>query len=374
MNLSSYHLFNNNGSPGSTTATVKCGVIQEQDANKNVVFEWHAKNHYTFLDVDTDRLFNPANVDWNHMNALELDTDGNILVSVRHFNEITKINRSTGAIMWRMGGNANQFTFTNDSVMFKGQHDIRRLANGNIIMLDNGLKSVPIHPAAAKEYMIDEVNHTATLVWSKTNSANFYSKAIGNVHRNLNGNTLVNYGMVDNFNTAFEVVKPNGTKVFELSFLDSMKSYRVYNYNSIPWDLHRPVINCVLVNNQYYLDAGNGYNSYKWTNGATTQTILATSLGSYSVFVPKGNGGFISSEKFVITNLLDPCGTLSASENGNQNTSISIYPNPVVDKIYINGLQQILHYEVRNIQGVIIWEGKDIEQQNFSFLSSGMYF
>ena len=109
--------------------------MQEQDANKNVVFEWHSKDYFNFTEVDTMRLLNPANVDWTHFNAVELDDDGNILVSVRHFNEITKVNRSTGAVMWRLGGKMNQFTFTNDSTQFIGQHDIRRIANGNITIL-----------------------------------------------------------------------------------------------------------------------------------------------------------------------------------------------------------------------------------------------
>lgn len=38
------------------------------------------------------------------------------------------------------------------------------------------------------------------------------------------------------------------------------------------------------------LDAGSGYSSYKWSTGATTQTITASSQGVYSVTVVNGNG------------------------------------------------------------------------------------
>ena len=40
MNLSSYNWFNGNGTPVVLMLWVKCGVIQELDANKNLVWEW----------------------------------------------------------------------------------------------------------------------------------------------------------------------------------------------------------------------------------------------------------------------------------------------------------------------------------------------
>ncbi|MEP7169464.1 MAG: aryl-sulfate sulfotransferase, partial [Bacteroidota bacterium] len=121
MNLSSYHYFNHNGSPGSTNAVVTGSVIQELDQNKNLVFEWRALDHLPFNSVTPFFLKSPSVVDWSHSNALEMDTDGNILLSSRHLSEITKINRSTGNVMWRMGGNYNQFTFINDPFVFRAQ-------------------------------------------------------------------------------------------------------------------------------------------------------------------------------------------------------------------------------------------------------------
>ncbi len=242
MDLSSYNLFSGTGAPGSTTATVRFGVIQEQDANKNIVFEWHSKDYFSFVDMDTKWLSSPTFVDFTHFNAVELDTDGNILVSSRHLNEITKINRTTGAVMWRLGGNANQFTFTNDTEMFKAQHDIRRITNGNITLFDNGEPGVPFHPATAKEYQLDETTLTATLVWSYVNEPSIYSTAMGNVQRHANGNTLINYGWYRGSNTLFTVVNPSGAKVFELSFPDSLRSYRSFYYPTLPFELTRPTI------------------------------------------------------------------------------------------------------------------------------------
>lgn len=335
MDLSAYNLFLGNGSPGSTTATVKAGVIQEQDANKQVVFEWHAKDHFSFADVDVARLFGPANVDWTHCNAVELDTDGNLLLSSRHFNEITKINRSTGAVMWRMGGNANQFTFINDSLKFAGQHDIRRLPNGHISLFDNG-KNGLAHPAAAKEYQLDEQNLTATLVWSYVNNPLTNSTAMGNAQRLANGNTLIDYGNVVDGDVVFNVVKPSGAKVFELRFDDSLAAYRSFAYSTLPWNLNRPVISCVQNGSNYFLDAGSGYSGYTWNTGATTQQIQVNDTGKYWVFVPKGVGGFISSEAVTVSNLANPCGTLAGLAKIEPMHPFELLPNPVKDKFTIH--------------------------------------
>lgn len=45
-------------------------------------------------------------------------------------------------MIWILGGRRNQFVFTND-LRFSRQHDIRRLANGNITLFDNGNDKFP---------------------------------------------------------------------------------------------------------------------------------------------------------------------------------------------------------------------------------------
>jgi hypothetical protein len=122
---------------GDSAAIVTGLIIQEIDANKNVVFQWRSWDHFNINGARYEDLSAHA-IDYVHGNAIELDNDGNLLISSRHLDEITKINRSTGAIIWRLGGKYNQFTFPNDSLSFSYQHAIRRLENGNILLFDNG--------------------------------------------------------------------------------------------------------------------------------------------------------------------------------------------------------------------------------------------
>lgn len=382
MNLTSYVMFGGNHNlAGGANANVKCGVVQEQDANHNVVFEWHAKDHYAFGDVDPQWMGSPNNVDWNHMNAIALDTDGNILLSVRHFDEITKINRADSSIMWRLGGNANQFAFPNDPEKFIGQHDIRRIANGDLTMWDNGVFGPPYHAGAAKEYRLDMNNMTATLVWSYTENPSSYSLAIGNTQRLANGNTLIDFGMTALENRLFDVVDSSGNKIFELEFADTLRSYRVFNFLTTPWQFPRPQITCFTVGNQSYLDAGSGHSGYLWSNGATTQTIPITVADTFSVWVPVGDGGgFIRSEDFIVTNVNAPCGPLSV-ENGNDENAFSIFPNPTNEQLFIQSsfeenkkvLVEVFDYTGKKIRSSEMLPAGDQLVLSVSELPKGIY-
>jgi len=98
---------------GNPHAIVLGDHVQELDGSKNVVFEWRCWDHFNVTDAIYEDL-TAATIDMVHMNAIDVDNDGNILVSSRNLSEITKINRETGEIMWRLGGVNNEFTFVND--------------------------------------------------------------------------------------------------------------------------------------------------------------------------------------------------------------------------------------------------------------------
>jgi len=341
MDLSAYAWFKPTGAHGSNVANVKCNVIQELDSAKNVVFEWHCSDHFAFADVDSVWLSNPFTVDWTHSNAVSQDYDGNFLLSSRHFNEITKINRSDSSIMWRLGGVQNQFTFLNDTTPFYGQHDIRRIANGHVTLFDNGFRvtTSPYHWARAMEYQLDEVNKTASVAWSYTYDTTMYSKATGNVQRLPNGNTLVDYGYIGSKNVTFVVVDSLGNKDFELAFDDSMASYRTFNFQQLPCMFHRPEINCIDSAGTFYLDAGDGYDSYSWNTGDTTRMIPVTAADTFFVFVPYGgDSGFISSQKLIVTDVADPCSHIGVPflESGKE---ITVFPNPAGDQFTIQSRQ-----------------------------------
>jgi hypothetical protein len=165
-----------------------------------------------------------------HANAIEIDSDGNILVSVRHFDEITKIDFNTGNIIWRFGINAanNQFTFVNDPMGFSHQHDIRKLANGNYTVYDNGNLHVPQY-SQALEYHLDETAMEATLVWDYQHDPSIFAPLTGSNQRMPNNNRMIGWGGTSP--VAITEVNSGNQVVFELNLPDSVTGYRARKYD-----------------------------------------------------------------------------------------------------------------------------------------------
>lgn len=228
---------------GDTAAVVTGLIIQEIDANKNVVFQWRSWDHFNIVDAKHEDM-SAHTIDYVHGNSIEPDNDGNILISSRHLSEITKINRTTGAIIWRFGGVNNQFAFANDSITFSYQHAVHRLANGHILLFDNGnyretsdtdLEGEPRSAySRAAEYSLDENHLVATLVWHYRRSPDIYGYAMGNAERLENGNTLICWGAI---NPNITEVNPSGEIVFEMTFPRGIYTYRVFRNSWIPTGL-----------------------------------------------------------------------------------------------------------------------------------------
>lgn len=220
-------------SGGKNNATVTGLIIQELDPSKNVIFEWRSWDHFSYTD-STVSLTDQA-IDLVHGNSLFQMSDGNLLLSSRNLSEITKINLQTGAVMWRLGGNANMFKFVNVQP-FAFQHDARELPNGDITLMDN--QGTQENPAAswALEFKLDEANKTATSVWQYTHQPPVFATFMGNVQRFANGNSFIDWGAPSTapgyqFVTMTEI-SPDNRVIFELAFDQAYVSYRAFRF---PW-------------------------------------------------------------------------------------------------------------------------------------------
>jgi hypothetical protein len=214
---------------GKVDARATGSILQEIDANKQLVFEWHSLDHIPITNSFVD--LTQSVLDYTHVNSVNLDpTDNNLLTSLRHTSEIVKINRLTGGVMWRLGGRMNQFAFINEHeenapYYTVGQHDVHRLANGNLLYFDNGnltgASTVP-RPRSysrAVEYALDEVHKTATLVWEYRHVPDIMANCQGSVKRMPNGNTLIDWGCAAGLmdGTIVTEVNPAGQVVFEMT-------------------------------------------------------------------------------------------------------------------------------------------------------------
>ncbi|SRR6266550_610811 len=183
---------------GYPDALVAGHTILRQTASGMVEFQFSAWDHFTLDDwIELpDTLKRVPNTDFDHPNSIDFDSDGNYIVSWRHFGEVTKIDAVTGSILWRLGGRNNQFTFINDPLNgFSGQHQARLLPNGNILLYDNGWRHQP-QETRAVEYRLDVGAKTATMVWEFRHTPPLFTGFVGSVQRLAQGNTLIGYGQL----------------------------------------------------------------------------------------------------------------------------------------------------------------------------------
>ena len=397
---------------GKEDAVVLGFVIQELDDDKNVVFQWRILDYISVLDAEGIDLTAQV-IDYCHTNSICIDSDDNLLISSRNLNEITKINRQTGEIIWRLGGKKNQFSFINEEYNFYRQHDVRRLQNGNILFFDNGNFHNPQFSRAV-EYKLDEINLVATKVWEYRNSPDYYTSAMGNVSRLANGNTLINW-VRPGFVTE---VKPDGSKALEIKFPPELYSYRVFKTN---WttnlfkgqkdtiDFHSVTINhsqsksvAIQSNSEKEITITGVYNTLKEFSVSNTFPLTIPSLGEIMfdvVFAPLDAGIFSDtlnvrsdSDSSIINSqiIVNGIGTIvSGTREETQINSVynidQNYPNPFNPGTKIRfSIPQSEHVviNVYNIQGELIESlvNREMEAGNYQInfdgngLASGMYF
>jgi len=176
---------------GVDGARVTGTAVQHISAQGTLLFRWSPFDHFAITDGDPrDRT--GADVNWTHGNALDLASDGNLLVSFRNLGEVTKIDVATGSVIWRLGGRRNGFTFVDvPNGSFAGQHSARWYAPGAVILLDN--LGNPAE-SRAERYVLDEKQMTARLVGSYGSFPGVVTQIGGSVQNLPGGRTLVSFG------------------------------------------------------------------------------------------------------------------------------------------------------------------------------------
>ena len=132
----------------------------DQAANQ-IVWSWSAAAHINVAE---------ENVNWRdqypdvfHMNSVEYDGAGGIIVSFRHLDAVYRIDMATGDITWKLGGTptAQSLTVVGNqySQLFSGEHYARISSQGTITVQDNG----PEPTDAGAELKINTKRMTATI-------------------------------------------------------------------------------------------------------------------------------------------------------------------------------------------------------------------
>jgi hypothetical protein len=165
--------------------------------------------------------------DLDHPNSIDFDADGNYIVSYRNLGLVMKIDARTGAVLWRLGGPASDFTFVNDEQGgFSAQHSARIVGDGRLLLYDNGWRHSPAETRAV-EYKLDLNARTATQLWEYRSSS--FTPFMGSAQRLASGETLVGLSSGDAVR-----VDARGNEVSRSRLIFSGEQRMFYRMTAVP--------------------------------------------------------------------------------------------------------------------------------------------
>ena len=205
------------------------GIVQEVDIKTGLVlFEWHTLGSVSLRESYASvPKSSPADI--SHVNSVYEEKDGNLLVSARDMHTALELDRSTGKILWRLGGKRSDYKM-GGGAQFVGQHDIRRAPNGRMTIFDNGSPPTTSRKARALVLNVNDDKKKATVWRSFRRGSSFVSPSQGNVQALSNGNFMVGWGGDEPFFTEYT---SSGSVALDGEIVPTQDdTYRVWH---LPW-------------------------------------------------------------------------------------------------------------------------------------------
>lgn len=211
---------------GPANGIVVDSIVQEIDVKTGLVlFEWHALGHVG-LQESFAAYGGKGPYDYAHLNSIEVEPDGNLLVSARNTDTAYEVDRASGNILWRIGGKQSSYQLPADA-SFVAQHDVERDPDGTISLFDDGSFAPPLKRAARA--LVLSLDGTPKIVHAFSQPQGHGTVSQGSVQLLPNGHYLVGWGGGIPDVSEFA---PDGTLLFDAHLLSKVESYRAYRF---PW-------------------------------------------------------------------------------------------------------------------------------------------
>ncbi|CAA9474503.1 MAG: hypothetical protein AVDCRST_MAG38-1559 [uncultured Solirubrobacteraceae bacterium] len=213
---------------GPRDGVVVDNVIQEiEPRTGRVLFEWHSVDAVP-LARSRSKVQGNRTHDYFHANSVEVDGDGNLIVSARNTCSLYKIERETGALLWTLGGRRSDFKMGRGS-RFCFQHDARRVADGAISLLDNAAGPPKLRAQSRAILLdVDEQARTVRLRRAYQHPGRFSAPNQASARVQPNGNVFVGWGAVP----VFSEFSPDGRLLLDGIIASGKGSYRAVRS---PW-------------------------------------------------------------------------------------------------------------------------------------------
>jgi hypothetical protein len=187
-----------------------------------VLRQWRASDHVALTDNYAEVPTDPSEpFDFFHLNSVNPDTDGNLLVSSRHTWTVFKVERRSGRVLWRLGGRRSDFRLGAEAT-FSWQHNALPAGGGLLRLFDNGTNGLSTQRPASRVVWLRLDGGSAGLVRQFVHPDGVSAPAMGNAQALPNGNTFVGWGAAARL-SEFDAA---GRLLFDATL--SAPSYRCY--------------------------------------------------------------------------------------------------------------------------------------------------
>jgi Arylsulfotransferase (ASST) len=215
------------------------GIVQEIDIRTGrVLFQWNSADHVPYSASEQPL---PASAstpwDWFHVNAVHLDSHGNLLIDARDTWASYDVSRRTGKILWTLGGKQSSFAvraapgqvLDSAGQIFAWQHDPDQVGPRTYTVFDDESSGTPLLSVSrAVTVRLDFRTHTATLVASDDQPEGLVASSQGNAQTTSTGDLLVGWGNLPYFSE----FSPSGRLVYNAGLPAGVNTYRAYQ---LPW-------------------------------------------------------------------------------------------------------------------------------------------
>lgn len=169
--------------------------FQEVDiASGQVLFQWQASQHVALNESYQAPPSGSQPYDFFHINSIEPDSDGNLIISARHTWAVYKINRSTGDVIWRLNGKLSDFAMGSQA-RFAYQHDARSHPGNVLSIFDDGGGATNVETRSRGLVLaLNLVAKQARMVRSYYPDPSFVTTSQGNVQLLVDGNAFLGWG------------------------------------------------------------------------------------------------------------------------------------------------------------------------------------
>jgi hypothetical protein len=207
----------------SAQVQVQAPLIEEI-SNGLVVWQWDGSQDTSFYanSVEENNYGDSLVAqDYMHMNAMYIDPKDNGLVcSFRNQDQVIKINRQTGSIVWRLGGKNSDYRLYSDQVFLR-QHNPSLADSGQTLLLFDDGEATLRPESRVVEFRLDEANKVVKSFKSFSIPEPF-SSVMGSVQK-IGDEYFIGGGSA---NYILEINYVTGQKVME--FTGSQTTYRAF--------------------------------------------------------------------------------------------------------------------------------------------------